>query len=63
MGITCNNNLGTIGNGNRKRNKIIAWFGDLGDSSEALELVRERWFSEGPPSLVAVQEPASGNLP
>lgn len=41
----------------------MAWFGDIGGSSEALELVRERWFSEGPPSLVAVQEPASGNPP
>lgn len=41
MGITCNNNLGTIGNETEEENKIIAWFGDLGDSSEALELVRE----------------------
>ena len=39
----------------------MAWFGDLGFSSEALELVREGWLTEGPPSLVPVQEPTPGN--
>lgn len=59
--LTCKNSLGTTGNGNRKQNKIITWFGNLGFGSKAWELVRECWLSEGPPSLVAMQEPASGN--
>lgn len=61
MGITCKKSLGTTGNGSREKDKIILWFGNLRFGSEALVLVREGWLSEGPPSLVAMQEPASGN--
>lgn len=43
------------------KDAILAWFGNLGFSSKALELVRERWLSEGPPSLVAMRESTSGN--
>lgn len=61
LGTNCKNSLGTNGNGSRKRDEIMPWLGNLGFDSKALVLVREVWLSEGPPSLVAMQEPASGN--